>query len=97
MIDHDIPSEMAAMGGTPVTVKSGIPGTTRIDVTVHERTRVSVELYNARGVRVETLENKMHDKGLFSLTFHKGRNAAGICISKVTLGTISYFNCCRFF
>jgi hypothetical protein len=96
-INHDIPSERAAMGGASVTIKSGLPGTINIDVTVHERTRVSVELYNARGERVETLENKMHDKGLFSLTFHKGRYTAGIYISKVTLGTISYSNCCRFF
>jgi beta-xylosidase len=96
-INHDIPSERAAMGGAPVTIKSGLTGTISIDVMVHERTRVSVELYNARGERVETLENKMHDKGLFSLTFHKGRHTAGIYISKVTLGTISYSNCCRFF
>jgi beta-xylosidase len=96
-INHGMPSERAAMGGAPVTIKSSLPGTISIDMTVHERTRVSVELYNACGERVETLENKMHDKGLFSLTFHKGRYTAGIYISKVTLGTISYSNCCRFF
>jgi beta-xylosidase len=72
-INHGIASERAAMGGAPVTIKSGLPGTISIDVSVHELTRVSVELYNARGERVEKLENKMHDKGLFSLTFHKGR------------------------
>jgi len=53
------------MAAPPVTIKSGLTGTISIDVMVHERTRVSVELYNARGERVETLENKMHDKGLF--------------------------------
>jgi beta-xylosidase len=96
-INHGMPSERAAMGGAPVTIKSDLPGTICIDITVHKRTRVSVELYNARGERVETLANKMRDKGLFSLSLHKGRYTAGIYISKVTLGTISYINCCRFF
>ena len=96
-INHVLQSEGAATGNGIVTFKSSLPGTISIDVTLHERTRVSMELYNARGERVEVLENKIHDKGAFSMAFHKGRHSAGIYISKVTVGNRSTINCCRSF
>jgi beta-xylosidase len=84
-------------GARDVVIKSDLLGTTTFAVTLHERTRVSIELYTARGERVEYLENSIRDKGVFSLTFHKGKHSAGVYLSKVTLGNRSYGNYCAFY
>ena len=84
-------------GPGTVTIKSDLFGKMNFQVTLHERVRVSIELYNAFGEKVEVLENKIHDTGAFSLAFHRGMHSAGIFISKVTIGTKSYINRCSFF
>ena len=85
------------VGPGSVTIKSDLFGRMNFQVTLHERVPVSIELYNAFGEKVEVLENKIHDTGAFSLSFHRGMHSAGIYISKVTIGTKSYINYCSFF
>jgi len=97
VVSHDAPNESAIKGGSPVAIKSSFPGTIRIDVTMHERARVCIELYNARGEKVEKLETQIRDKGVFSTLFYKGRRSAGIYISKVTIGNRLYSNYCGSF
>jgi hypothetical protein len=96
-INRDVPSESAVAGRAPIAIKSNFPGTISVDVALHERARVSMELYNAIGEKVEVLEDRIHDKGAFLMAVHRGSHSAGIYFVKVIIGTRSYMNRCRFF
>jgi beta-xylosidase len=84
-------------GGERVTITPDRFGRMNFEVNLHERFRVSIELYNALGEKIEVLENRIHDKGAFSLAFRSGRYSAGIYFIKITIGSTSAVNCCRFF
>jgi beta-xylosidase len=96
-IKSALPGARPEKGLGMVTLISDLFGRTNFKVDLRERVRVCIEVYNLRGEKVEVLDNTIHDKGVFSISFPKGRRSAGMYMSKVTIGNASIIYRNRFF